>query len=135
MSEGGRQHVRILLLRLLLGASFLAGTVLTWSTAWIGFTTAFQPTCRRPKLSTAKMRVKAAREAVTQYMIETPRCPHGVDELVAGKYLDKGNAKDPWGSEMELICPGNQDTAGADVRSPGPDRRLGTADDVNSWDL
>jgi len=90
---------------------------------------------KKAQISTAKMRVKQARDAVTQYMIETPSCPHSIDELVAGKYLDKGNARDPWGSPLSLKCPGTNDTDGADVTSPGPDKQDGTADDIKSWEL
>jgi general secretion pathway protein G len=90
---------------------------------------------QRAKISTGKLRVKAARDAVTQYMIETPSCPHSIDELVAGKYLDKGNARDPWGSPLTLKCPGAQETDGADITSPGPDKQDGTADDIQSWNL
>jgi general secretion pathway protein G len=89
---------------------------------------------QKAKVSVAKQRVKAAREAVTQYMIETPNCPHSIDELVAGKYLDKQNAKDPWGSSLVMKCPGANDTDGADISSPGPDKQDGTADDIKSWD-
>ena len=89
----------------------------------------------KAKVQTAKLRVKAARDAVTQYMIETPSCPHNIDELVAGKYLDRGNAKDPWGSPLMMKCPGTNDVDGADVWSPGPDKQDGTADDVKSWDM
>jgi general secretion pathway protein G len=89
----------------------------------------------KAKIQTAKLRVKAARDAVTQYMIETPSCPHSIDELVTGKYLDKGNARDPWGSPLTLKCPGANDTEGADVSSPGPDKQDGTQDDIRSWEL
>jgi len=90
---------------------------------------------QKAKVSTAKMRVKAARDSVTQYMIETPSCPHGIDELVTGKYLDRQNAKDPWGTSLSMKCPGTNDTDGADVSSPGPDKQDGTADDIRSWDM
>jgi general secretion pathway protein G len=90
---------------------------------------------QKAKISAGKLRVKAARDAVTQYMIETPSCPHGIDELVTGKFLDKGNAKDPWGSNLILRCPGTNETDGADVVSPGPDKQEGTADDIKSWEL
>jgi general secretion pathway protein G len=90
---------------------------------------------KKAQIQTAKMRVRAAREAVTQYMIETPSCPHSIDELVAGKYLDRGNARDPWGSPLTLKCPGAQETDGADITSPGPDKQDGTADDIQSWNL
>ncbi len=90
---------------------------------------------KKAQVSTAKLRVKAARDAVTQYMIETPSCPHGIDELVSGKYLDRQNAKDPWGTNLSMKCPGTNDTDGADISSPGPDKQDGTADDIKSWEM
>lgn len=140
MSKDARRALRTLLLWFLVGPGVLAGTAVTWGAAWVGLKMASSPhvwgcTCRHPKLSAAKMRVKAARNAVTQFMIETPSCPHRVDELVSGKYLDKANSKAPWGSELEVICAGSRDDIGADVRSLRPDRQPGTADDINSWEL
>jgi general secretion pathway protein G len=90
---------------------------------------------KRAQSSTAKLRVKKARDAVTQYMIETPSCPKSIDELVGGKYLDKGDAKDPWGGNLMMRCPGQYDTDGADIWSPGPDKQEGTTDDIKSWEL
>jgi type II secretory pathway pseudopilin PulG len=90
---------------------------------------------QKAKISAAKMRVKAARDAVTQFMIETPTCPHSIDELVQGKYLDRDKAKDPWGSNLTLKCPGANDPEGADVSSPGPDKQDGTSDDIKSWEM
>jgi general secretion pathway protein G len=90
---------------------------------------------QKAKISTAKLRVKSARDAVTQYMIETPSCPKSMEELVSGKFLDKNNAKDPWGTNISLKCPGTNDTDGADVSSAGPDKQEGTADDIKSWEL
>ena len=90
---------------------------------------------QKAKVSTAKLRVKSARDAVTQYMIETPSCPKSIDELVSGKFLDRNNAKDPWGKDLVLKCPGTNDTDGADISSAGPDKQEGTADDIKSWEM
>jgi general secretion pathway protein G len=90
---------------------------------------------KKAQIQTTKMRVKAVREAVTQYMIETPSCPKGMDEMLSGKYIDKDKMKDAWGSNISLKCPGTNDTEGADVSSPGPDKQDGTADDIKSWEL
>lgn len=90
---------------------------------------------KKAQIQTTKMRVKAVREAVTQYMIETPSCPKGMDEMLSGKYIDKDKMKDAWGSNITLKCPGANDTEGADVSSPGPDKQDGTADDIKSWEL
>ena len=62
-------------------------------------------------------------------------CPKSLDDLVAQKYVAKASAKDPWGKDFVLRCPGQQDTDGADVISAGPDKADGTADDIKSWEL
>jgi hypothetical protein len=136
MSKDASHGLHTLLLRLLLGLIILVGMALTWGAAGVGLAMAFRPVYRCPsKVSRAIRQVKAARDAVTQYMIETPSCPHGIDELVAGKYLERSAAKDPWGSQLVLTCPGMNDADGADVASAGPDRELGTTDDIKSWEL
>ena len=114
----------------------LVGTALTWSAALVGFRTAFLPTCRYPKSLTAKNRVKAARDATAQYMMENwNNCPRGIDELVSQRYLDRYGAKDPWGKDLFFHCPAIGDGPGADIWSAGPDEQEGTADDIKSWEL
>jgi general secretion pathway protein G len=67
-----------------------------------------------------------------QYMSDNNSdCPKGLDDLVAQKYLPK-KAKDPWGRELILRCPGTVNTDGVDVVSLGPDGQEGTADDVKA---
>jgi len=90
---------------------------------------------KKAQISASKMRVKAVRDAVTQYMIETPSCPKSMEELLSGRYLDKDKMKDAWGSSIVLKCPGTGDPEGADVSSPGPDKQDGTADDIKSWEM
>lgn len=91
---------------------------------------------KKAQISTARLRVKAARNATSQFMIDnSSTCPRGIDDLVSQKYLDRNNAKDPWGKDLIFRCPGQQDTDSADVMSAGPDKQEGTADDINSWQL
>jgi general secretion pathway protein G len=91
---------------------------------------------KKAQISTARLRVKAARDATAQYMIDnTSNCPRGIDDLVSQKYLDRNNAKDPWGKDLIFHCPGTNDTDSADVSSAGPDKQEGTADDIRSWEL
>lgn len=90
---------------------------------------------KKAQVSTARLRVKAARDATAQYMMDnSSSCPHGIDDLVSQKYLDKGNSKDPWGKDLVFVCPGQKDTDAADISSAGPDKQPGTQDDINSWD-
>jgi general secretion pathway protein G len=88
------------------------------------------------KLKIAKERIKEISQGVTTYMIDSNNnCPKGLDDLVAQKYVAKASAKDPWGKDFTLRCPGQNDTDGADVMSSGPDKAEGTADDIRSWEL
>jgi general secretion pathway protein G len=87
------------------------------------------------KLKIAKERMKEISQGVTTYMIDSNNsCPKGLEDLVAQKYVAKASAKDPWGKDFTLRCPGQNDTDGADVISSGPDKADGTADDIKSWE-
>jgi general secretion pathway protein G len=90
----------------------------------------------KAKVQTARLRVKAARDATAQYMIDnSSNCPKGIDDLVSQKYLDKNNAKDPWDKPLVFKCPGTNDTDAADISSSGADKQDGTPDDVKSWEM
>ncbi len=89
---------------------------------------------KKAQVQIAKTRVTQVSNAVTQFMLDNSNnCPRSIEELVAQKYLQKG-MKDPWGKDFILRCPGTNDTDGADIISPGPDKAEGTADDVKSWE-
>jgi len=91
---------------------------------------------KKAQISTARLRVKAARDATAQFMIDnSSTCPRGVEDLVGQKYLDRNNAKDPWGKDLIFHCPGTNDTDSADILSSGPDKQEGTPDDIKSWEL
>jgi general secretion pathway protein G len=91
---------------------------------------------KKAQISTARLRVKAARDATAQFMIDnSSTCPRGIEDLVSQKYLDRNNAKDPWGKDLLFVCPGQKDTDSADISSSGPDKQDGTPDDIRSWEL
>ena len=90
---------------------------------------------QRAKEKIAKERIKEISQGVTTFMIDSNNtCPKSLDDLVAQKYVSKGSAKDPWGKDFVLRCPGQNDVDGADVISAGPDKQDGTADDIKSWE-
>jgi general secretion pathway protein G len=89
---------------------------------------------KKAQIKIAKQRVNAVKNGVNTYMVDNNSCPKGIDDLVAQKYLDKSNAKDPWGKELIFRCPGTNDTESADIVSTGPDKQEGTPDDIHSWD-
>jgi len=90
--------------------------------------------------SYARTQVKLARkgvgdivQGVSQYMIDNNTCPKTLEELVAQKYIARPAAKDPWGKDYKMACPGTHDSDTPDVSSSGPDKADGTADDILSW--
>jgi len=87
----------------------------------------------RTQVKLARKGVGDVVSAVTQYNIENNSCPKSLDDLVAQKYLARPAAKDPWGKDYTLRCPGTHDTDTPDVSSSGPDKTDGTADDITSW--
>jgi general secretion pathway protein G len=90
---------------------------------------------KKAQVQIAKTRVGEVSKSVKQYMLENnSNCPKGIDDLVAQKYLEKSNAKDPWAKEFGFKCPGTNETDSADVTSSGPDKQEGTADDIKSWE-
>ena len=91
---------------------------------------------QKAKQKIAKERIKEISQGVTTFMIDSnSNCPKSLDDLVAQKYVAKASAKDPWGKDFTMRCPGANDTDGADITSSGPDKADGTADDIKSWEL
>lgn len=87
------------------------------------------------KIKIAKERLKEISQGVTTYMIDSNNtCPKSLDDLVAQKYVSKASAKDPWGKDFVMRCPGQNDPDSADVISSGPDKQDGTQDDIKSWE-
>lgn len=72
------------------------------------------------------------RRAIRQFNNEKKRYPtkdEGLEPLVRAGFLKSGDLLDPWGTPYEIITRGN-DLRWFDVRSFGPDKKKGTADDV-----
>jgi hypothetical protein len=63
-------------------------------------------------------------------------CPSSIQELLPDY---KHDLRDPWGSPFVMLCgdqaPPDAGDAKFGIVSAGPDRKLGTADDIHSWDL
>jgi len=83
---------------------------------------------RRANVQAAKTACNTARQATMQWKAVHPSedCP-AIEQLKAEKDLDTGfNLKDPWGMPYKLSCDSDEITC----VSPGPDRKLGTDDDI-----
>lgn len=62
------------------------------------------------------------------------RRPDGVDNW-RGPYIKKSNRfEDPWRNNYHYQFPGQRNTFGYDLISPGPDGQLGTDDDISNFD-
>lgn len=67
-----------------------------------------------------------------------PPCPDKLEDLL--KFTNSKTAKDPWKQDLIMLCGDNKGHGmpeGEDfgIISKGPDRKLGTADDIKSWEL
>ena len=84
--------------------------------------------CRGTPLRTARCQLDAVAQAVEQYRVLERRCPRDIDTLVTRGLLRR-TPTDPWGSAFRMECTRD---ARPYVWSAGPDRRFGTADDLDS---
>jgi hypothetical protein len=97
-----------------------------WLGLWLGACVCV-PVRNRPHAYRVRTALSTARSAAIIWRQDFPgRCPT-IDQLKAAKVLDTGfNAKDAWGNPIELTCDSDEIRA----RTAGPDRRLGTEDDI-----
>ncbi len=66
-----------------------------------------------------------------------PTNEEGLGALVKpkrGRPLMDNIPTDPWGEEYRLRNPGTKSKLGYDVFSSGPDRKIGTEDDLGNWE-
>ena len=66
-----------------------------------------------------------------------PTNEEGLGALVKpkkGRPLMPSVPMDPWGEEYRFRNPGTKSKQGYDVFSSGPDRKIGTEDDLGNWD-
>jgi general secretion pathway protein G len=85
------------------------------------------------RVRTTKLQVREVMGAVQQSMLDDATCPT-IDELVSRQAL-RSTPRDPWGTPLSLHCPSEHEKDPVDVSSAGPDKKPGTTDDINSWQL
>jgi hypothetical protein len=101
----------------------LLGLEAVFVCAWILWT----PRCHPfPKVKLARFAVEEARLEVSQFVSKHGRCP-GPGQTRA----TTGPARDPWGTPLEVSCSAEMGGSVV-VRSSGPDRVSGTADDIET---
>ena len=61
------------------------------------------------------------------------KSPGAKDTRWRGPYLEQ-QPLDAWGNTFEYHYPGKKNADSFDLISPGPDRTIGTEDDIGNWD-
>lgn len=100
------------------------------------------------KIEAAKVDIQQLESALDLYKMQNndyPTTEQGLEALVRkpdsdpvprvypeGGYI-KRLKKDPWGSDYQLLNPGEMGKI--DIFSPGPDKEAGTDDDIGNWSL
>lgn len=118
--KGRRGDLALLVLPLL---------VVTAAAAFIGLDAYTRLRPKPSKAGTAQAEGRAVRQAAELFvsLIDVRDVCPDVDDLVRAKLLAPQKADDPWGTPYRVRCAGSH----VSVRSAGPDRRFGTADDVD----
>lgn len=85
---------------------------------------------KKAEIATAREDARNLRKAVELWQVQNgdseTTCPT-LNQLVADKQINSDSHQvDPWGQEWKISCPDNDIV----VQSNGPDRKLGTADDI-----
>jgi general secretion pathway protein G len=89
--------------------------------------------------------IGAFKDALNMFEVDNghyPKGKNGLNDLVVKprdasadwhQYLEK-IPLDPWGNPYVYECPGRHNPNGFDITSAGPDKQLGTEDDIGNWD-
>jgi hypothetical protein len=88
----------------------------------------------RCALPNEKAQTLESLSGLIEFVITYQRCPDGERELINGHFIH--HAQKNWrGQALFYNCNASRGGVAADVRSAGPDRIFGTADDVVSEDI
>lgn len=84
------------------------------------------PQIQKARVKATRANGQAIRAAAVMYMTENDNCPT-VQDLLEARILDKKtNTKDEWDNDFAIEC----DEEGPSVVSAGPDKQMGTEDDI-----
>jgi|GEM_PF-2148221 len=90
---------------------------------------------KSPVEKTERLAKRIAFEAYPMWSVEHPdkACPDNLTDLVP--FIEVRTTTDAWGHGLTMYCGANlpAGVVGVGIASPGPDGKLGTADDINSW--
>jgi len=92
------------------------------------------------KTDVARAQVKQmAFEAYQMWARDSPKdCPDKLEELL--KFTNQKNIKDAWKQDLIMVCGDNRGHGMPEgttfgILSKGPDKKLGTKDDIKSWEI
>ncbi len=84
-----------------------------------------------------RMVIHNVEQALVHFQTDNPDCPKSINDLVAGKYMQK-EPKDGWGQPLRFVCPGTHGNSdSADIWSTGKNKQdeNGAGDDISSWTM
>lgn len=90
------------------------------------------PLFAKGQAGTAWNETKVIEGMYAVWVISNAECPSSVDDLIKAAGKKGQSAVDPWGTPYEIQCPSQHDME-IDVISAGPDKKLGTDDDIGNW--
>jgi general secretion pathway protein G len=103
------------------------------------------PQANKARIGTAQQQIKNFASGIDLFMMDTgsyPSTEQGLNALITdpgvqgwrGPYLEPAVVReDPWGSQYIYRFPGEKNTSGPDISSPGPNRAAGDTDDIGNW--
>jgi len=106
----------------------------------------FTKRSEQARITAAKTQISQFEVALSAFEIDVgryPTSPEGLRALVEKPttdadgwlqpYIERDVPKDPWGNEYVYRYPGQYNEYGYDLYSLGPDRMLGSDDDITNW--
>jgi len=109
----------------------LVATVLLFQIGGVAYV-GLSPKRRMASRVHTRFRIHDVQEVLLHYGEDhADACPRSMDVLVAHRYITRA-LTDDWGTVLAFSCTSPYSTDKALVVSAGPDRKLGTADDIRS---
>ncbi len=90
---------------------------------------------RKKKIEGTRTMIVHVLQGVTSWGLNNREyCPRSLGQLWRKGFITV-RPVDLWDEPLVFKCPGLRNSEGADIVSKGPDKELGTDDDINSWEL
>jgi general secretion pathway protein G len=101
-------------------------------------------TSEQAKINAARTEIASLENSIGIFLTRFGDYPESLDQLynvppprrpgdVTSPVIDNPVGKDPWGNEYLYQFPGNKKPHSFDLYSAGPDKQVGTSDDIGNW--